>query len=408
MTNYVPPHLRVEIIPLEEPKTTLTELCDGIEVTTNTPYGKLETFKSLEIAKNLPYTTPTVIQKYAIPAVLKGHPIQCRAPTGMGKTMCFLIPLIETMKSGSGHRVCIISPTRELCEQIKEEGLKLNPKLSIICLYGGNTYNTRYNPSANIIVAAPGKLLHFLEEKKTIFKQITSFVLDEADKLLEMGFENDIRRIKTFVPLTASKSTVRNLEQTIGSWGFPCVSLHGDKEQHDRQLTLNQFKTGKYPILVATSVAARGIDVKDIILVVNFDFPRDTKEYIHRIGRTGRQGKEGTAITFMENSDLSNSSMISELMEILKESKSEIPQFLGGDASKSSSLNKTWKNGSKKETDKPIGVETKALQNNIKKMTINEEVKMPINEEVSKSKEPKDVFLTEKRDTGDDDAGDWE
>lgn len=477
--NYVPPHLRTVAVTLEEPKKTFTETCDTIEVTTNTPYGTLESLKTLNTSKNLPYTTPTVIQKYAIPAVLKGHPVQCRAPTGMGKTMCFLIPLIETMKVGNGPKVCIISPTRELCEQIKEEGLKINPRLSIECLYGG-AYSGRFNPNANIVVAAPGKLLHYLGEKRINFSQLTGFVLDEADKLLEMGFEQDIRTIKGFIPATTSvylfsatfpknltpiindflpknkvlieiqketltnikqvlikiknkdeklkemldkaysgedkpkilvfaekKITVQNLEQRIAGWGFPCSSLHGDKEQPERQLALNQYKTGKVPVLVATSVAARGIDVKDILMVINYDFPRDVKEYIHRIGRTGRQGKEGTAVTFMDSSDLHNSAVNAELIEILKESKSEVPDFLLSEGFRRDRevVSKPWKSGARKTEVNSRTSSTVEVKGLLKRMTISQE--SDSKNDLTTSTDQLSYLSTEKDDTDDDMAGGW-
>lgn len=480
--NYIPPHLRTAASTLEEPKKNFTETCGDIKVTTNSPYGVLETLKNLKIAKSLPYCEPTVVQKYAIPAVLKSHPLQCRAPTGMGKTMCFLIPLIENLKFGLGPRICIISPTRELCEQIKEEGLKLKPDLSIACLYGGATNNYAVS-KASVIVAAPGKLLYFLKFKRIDFNQLTGFVLDEADKLLEMGFEEEIRSIKTFVPaqtpvflfsatfpknlnsiindflpknkvsieiqnetltnikqvlvrvkdkdeklkeslkdiykerdaqkilvFAEKKVTVQSLENKINSWGFSCVSLHGDKEQIDRQAALNQYKSGKVPILVATSVAARGIDVKDIVMVINYDFPRDIKEYIHRIGRTGRQGKDGVALTFIDNSDLSNISMISELIEVLKESKSEIPTFLTSEQSRKDSNgagNRSWKSGSstRKYESRFDHSDIKGLQTNMRKMTINQDSDA-VNDKMISS-EQNSYLSTEKEDTEEDMAGEW-
>lgn len=472
---YIPPHLKPTIQKLEEPKKNFTETCNDIKVTTNSPYGTLDSLKSLKITKNLLYSEPTVVQKYAIPVVLKSHPLQCRAPTGMGKTMCFLIPLIENLLPSVGPRVCIISPTRELCEQIKEEGLMLNPKLNIACLYGG-TYNYSSVYKADIIVAAPGKLLSFLDEKRIKFDCLSSFVLDEADKLLEMGFEQDIRSIKRFVPpstpvflfsatfpknlnsiikdflpenkisieiqnetltnikqvlikvkekdeklkemlekacsehqipkilvFAEKKITVQNLEEKIKHWGFHCVSLHGDKEQVYRQAALNEYKSEKVPILVATSVAARGIDVKDIKMVINYDFPRDIKEYIHRIGRTGRQGKEGTAVTFIDSSDLSNTNMITELLEVLKESKSEIPSFLSPEPIKKA--NKNWKTGSsgKKYESKYGNPEIKGLQKSFGKMAINQD--SDLNSEMSSQQNS--YLSTEKEETGDDVAGEW-
>lgn len=402
--DYVAPHLRAARKEQKSPTKTYKETIDSIKIITNSPYGKLDSLESLRAGKNLPYKDPTIIQKYAIPVLLNSHPLLCRAPTGMGKTICFLLPLIENMKYAQGTRVCIISPTRELCEQIKEEAVRITRNLKVESVYGGTSALPTYK-NVNILVATPGRLLDLLKSKKVVFSHVDSLVLDEADKLLDMGFEKDIRSIKEFVPTSANvylfsatfhknlsgiiddflpqskcvveveNETAENIKQTIikvkskdhslkeilseldvevswkndkiadrclifvekkvtadelwekiRSWGYLAAALHGDKEQSDRLNILNKFKRGALPILVATSVAARGIDVKDIKLVINYDFPRDIKEYIHRIGRTGRQGKEGIAISFVGN-DISPE-MRSEVVQVLKESKNSVPEFL--------------------------------------------------------------------------------
>lgn len=406
--DYVAPHLRAAKKELKPPTESHKETIDNIKIITNSPYGKLDSLESLRAAKNLPYKEPTLIQKYAIPVLLNSHPLLCRAPTGMGKTICFLLPLIENMKYAQGTRVCIISPTRELCEQIKEEAVRITKNLRVESVYGGTSALPTYK-SVNILVATPGRLLDLLKSKRVVFSYVDSLVLDEADKLLDMGFEKDIRSIKEFVPGSANvylfsatfhknlrsiiddflpsnkcvveveNETTENIKQTIikvknkdsslreilseldaqvswknnkvadrclifvekkvtadelgekvKSWGYLAAALHGDKEQSDRLNILNKFKRGALPILVATSVAARGIDVKDIKRVINYDFPRDIKEYIHRIGRTGRQGKEGIAISFVGN-DISPE-MRSEVIQVLKESKNDVPEFLLNDS----------------------------------------------------------------------------
>lgn len=394
MSVYVAPHLKINSS-LKDPKDPFTESSDNLKITTNSPYGKLDTLESLKCAGNLSFSTPTVIQKYAIPVVLNNHPLLCRAPTGLGKTLCFLLPLIENIKYPQGLKVCVVAPTRELCAQIGQEARNVAKKLTVECVYGGSRRLSSYG-HVNILIAAPGRLLDLLNSRMVDFRYLTNFVLDEADKLLEMGFEREIRSIKSFIPSTATTSlfsatyhknlngiineflpsnrifvevqneTVENIKQTfievankdeklkevlfgihpedkllifvqmkitahelegkIRLWGYPVVSLHGDKQQPDRQSALNRFKRGEVNILVATSVAARGIDVQDIKVVINYDFPNDIKEYIHRIGRTGRQGKNGCALSFISG-DMAPE-IKSDLVDILKESKNDVPDFL--------------------------------------------------------------------------------
>lgn len=394
MSFYIPPHFRVESN-IKEPKQPFTEITDGLKVTTNSPYGKLDSLESLNCARPLGFNNPTTIQKYAIPAVLNNHPLLCRAPTGLGKTLCFLLPLIENIKFPIGIKICILAPTRELCMQIGDEARKISKKLVVECAYGGFRRLSSYS-NVNILVAAPGRLLDLLRSDGVNFSYLTNFVLDEADKLLEMGFEKEIRAIKSFIPKTATtflfsatyhknlndiineflpsnrvfievqnetllnikqsflmvpnkneklkelllenspltekiliftqrKVTTQELETKIRDWGYPVSCIHGDKIQVERQQALNRFKRGEVNILVATSVAARGIDVQDIKIVINYDFPSDSKEYIHRIGRTGRQGKEGIAISFMPKELAPD--LKTEIVNIIKESGNEVPSF---------------------------------------------------------------------------------
>lgn len=387
MSVYIAPHLK-QNSNLKETKQPFTESTDNLKIKTNSPYGKLDSLESLKAASPLGFTVPTVIQKYAIPVVLNNHPLLCRAPTGLGKTLCFLLPLIESMKFPHGLKICILAPTRELCAQTGDVAKSIAKKLTVECAYGGS----RRNSDANILVACPGRLLDLLNSGAVNFAYLTNFVLDEADKLLDMGFEREIRSIKAFIPQTATvslfsatyhknletiineflppnrvfievqnetvqnikqvfyevrnkdeklkdlltgektivfvqmKTTAQALESKIRIWGYKVVSLHGDKLQPERQHALGMFRRGEATIMVATSVAARGIDINDVGTVINYDFPNDIKDYIHRIGRTGRQGRDGLAISLISE-DLAGE-MRNDLVEVLKESKNEIPEFL--------------------------------------------------------------------------------
>ncbi|CAD25097.1 PUTATIVE ATP-DEPENDENT RNA HELICASE (DEAD box family) [Encephalitozoon cuniculi GB-M1] len=389
---------------------------DGdIKVVTSEKVKTLSSFKDLcspLLIKALgkEYSAPTIIQKYCIPSLVDGRNLICRAPTGMGKTMCFLIPIIERHRQMKKPQACIISPTRELCEQIRVEASKLvaGSRIRVVSIYGKKQDLPSYS-GVDIVVATPGRLIDLLHRKKVDLSEIRMFVLDEADKLLDMGFEIPIREIHGFVPkntqtclfsatyspkltrminyflpedkvsIEISSETLKNIRQEIvevrnkkkmllnilkgpdinlkGSWrmevqpdkvlvfverksecgevekvlkksGILCVSLHGDKEQADRDEALKGFRNGRFPVMVATSVAARGIDIKDVKLVINYDIPKDIKEYIHRIGRTGREGKSGKSISFYDGGMTAD--LKKALVEVLRESKNAVPPFLTG------------------------------------------------------------------------------
>lgn len=400
----------------EEEKAIATEDGDS-KVRTSEKVKTLNSFKDLSspsLVKVLgrEYTAPTVIQKYCIPSMVDGRNLLCRAPTGMGKTMCFLIPIIERYQQMNKPQACIISPTRELCEQIRTEASKLvvGSKIRVVSIYGKKQDLPSY-AGVDIIVATPGRLIDLLHKDKVDLSEVRMFVLDEADKLLDMGFEMPIREIHKFVPkntqtclfsatyspkltrminyflpddkvsIEIPSETLKNIRQDIvevrnkkkmllnilrsseinlkGSWrmevqpdkvlvfverksecgevektlkknGILCVTLHGDKEQSDRNEALKGFRNGRFPVMVATSVAARGIDIKDVKLVINYDIPKDIKEYIHRIGRTGREGKSGRSISFYDGG--MSADFKKALIEVLKESKNPIPSFLSDTA----------------------------------------------------------------------------
>lgn len=398
--------------------TGSSEVMDGENrVKTSEELSPLNSFGELSShglvsALSKEYSGLTVIQRYCIPPIIEGRNLICRAPTGMGKTMCFLIPIVERYKPRSKPQACIVSPTRELCEQIRVESMKLvhGTRIRVVSIYGKKQELSSY-AGVDVVVATPGRLMDLLSRGRIDFSEIKMFVLDEADKLLDMGFEIPIKEIRNYIPLNVQtclfsatyspkltrvinyflpgdkvsiemvSETLSNIRQEIvevhnkknsllnilrskeinlkGSWrsetqpdkvlvfverksecgevekmlkrnGVACVSLHGDKEQNDRNEALKGFREGMFPVMVATSVAARGIDVKDIKLVINYDIPKDIKEYIHRIGRTGREGKRGRSISFYDSSV--SKEMRRSLIDVLKESKNKVPGFLSDTA----------------------------------------------------------------------------
>ncbi|THF95987.1 hypothetical protein TEA_009390 [Camellia sinensis var. sinensis] len=320
------------------------------------------------------FSSPTPIQAQTWPIALQNRDIVAIAKTGSGKTLGYLIPafiLLRRRRNNpqNGPTVLVLAPTRELATQIQDE-----------CLYGGAPKGLQLKEldrGADIVVATPGRLNDILEMKKIDFGQVSLLVLDEADRMLDMGFEPQIRKIVNEIPprrqtlmytatwpkevrkiasdllvnpvqvnigsvdeLAANKSITqyvevvpqmekqRRLEQILRAQeqgskviifcstkklcdqlarsigrNFGAAVIHGDKSQGERDWVLNQFRSGKSPILVATDVAARGLDIKDIRVVINYDFPNGVEDYVHRIGRTGRAGATGVAYTFFSDQD---------------------------------------------------------------------------------------------------------
>ncbi|HEY4715456.1 MAG TPA: DEAD/DEAH box helicase [Candidatus Paceibacterota bacterium] len=322
------------------------------------------------------YVTPTPIQDRAIPHALLGSDIVGIANTGTGKTAAFLIPLIDKVIKNPKESVLIVVPTRELAIQIDQEfkgfapGLKL---FSVVCVggtgLGKQLSELRYHN--HFVIGTPGRLKDLIERKSLDLSKFRTVVLDEADRMLDMGFINDMKYmmakmpkdrhtlffsatisreievlIKDFLrsPVTISVKTgntpksvhqdivrtggklkldvlhdllisegftkvlvfgktkhgVEKLSKELIHRGFKAESIHGNKPQGKRQTALSLFKTNKCQVLVATDVAARGIDVCDVSHVINYDIPATYDDYIHRIGRTGRAGKRGKALTFVE------------------------------------------------------------------------------------------------------------
>ena len=331
------------------------------------------------------YTTPTPIQAQAIPEILAGHDIMGGAQTGTGKTAGFGLPILQkllpyanTSPSPARHhvRALIIAPTRELAiqveEQIKEYGKHTN--LRSTCVFGGVDIRQQLaivRAGVEILVATPGRLLDHVEQKSVNLGQVEILVLDEADRMLDMGFIPDIKRIMSLLPpkrqnllfsatfsneikrladellnaprlievarrntaaetvsqtayklsqdakrpllvhlvksravwqvlcFVRTKHGASRLARQLEKDGLATSAIHGDKTQAARLEALSQFKEGKLQVLVATDVAARGLDIDDMPLVVNYELPHVPEDYIHRIGRTGRAGATGEAISFV-------------------------------------------------------------------------------------------------------------
>ncbi len=327
------------------------------------------------------YTTPSPIQAAAIPAVLEGNDIMAAAQTGTGKTAGFTLPILEMLSKGpkvqsNQVRALVLTPTRELAAQVADNVDKYskNTHLSSCVIFGGvkaNPQMMRMRRGADVLVATPGRLLDLFNQGAIKFSQLEVLVLDEADRMLDMGFIHDIKKILKVLPKkrqnllfsatfsddirSLAKGLVNNpveisvappnvttklVKQWIypvdkkqkpaalakliedGNWkqalvfsrtkhgankltkfldarGITAAAIHGNKSQGARTRALADFKSGEVRILVATDIAARGIDIDQLPQVVNFDLPNVPEDYVHRIGRTGRAGAEGHAVSLV-------------------------------------------------------------------------------------------------------------
>uniref|UniRef100_A0A8C7NPW0 RNA helicase n=1 Tax=Oncorhynchus mykiss TaxID=8022 RepID=A0A8C7NPW0_ONCMY len=376
------------------------------------------------------YTRPTPVQKYAIPIIKNKRDLMACAQTGSGKTAAFLLPVLSQIytegpgealaaqKSGGqdngkyGRRkqyplALVLAPTRELALQIYEEARKFayRSRVRPCVVYGGADIGQQIRDlerGCHLLVATPGRLVDMMERGKIGLDYCNYLVLDEADRMLDMGFEPQIRRIveqdtmppkgirqtmmfsatfpkeiqilardflEEYIFLAVGRvgSTSENITQKV-VWvedgdkrsflldllnatgknsltlvfvetkkgadaledflyreGYACTSIHGDRSQRDREEALHQFRSGRCPILVATAVAARGLDISNVKHVINFDLPSDIEEYVHRIGRTGRVGNLGLATSFFNDK---NGNITKDLLDILVEAKQEVPSWL--------------------------------------------------------------------------------
>jgi superfamily II DNA/RNA helicase len=339
--------------------------------------------KSLEKAG---YTTPTPIQAEAIPAVLGGADIIASAQTGTGKTAAFMLPALHRLQTpskgaGKGPRVLVLTPTRELATQVNEATRKYGNGMRIktVSVLGGMPYpvqNRMLSGWVDVLVATPGRLIDHMERGRIDFSRLEMLILDEADRMLDMGFVDDVERIIAATPatrqtllfsatmegdiarlaqrilkdpkriaiatktsrnenieqrlhfvddlnhknkllrhllvdqsvnqaivFTATKRDADQLAEELYKDGHAVAALHGDMKQGARNRTLQGLRRGDVQVLVATDVAARGIDVSGISHVINFDLPKVPEDYVHRIGRTGRAGAKGVALTLVAHRD---------------------------------------------------------------------------------------------------------
>lgn len=333
------------------------------------------------------YTTPTPIQAQAIPHVLARRDVLGIAQTGTGKTAAFTLPMLTILENGRARarmpRTLILEPTRELAAQVEENFTRygVNQKLSVALLIGGVSFgdqDAKITRGVDVLIATPGRLLDHVERGKLLLTGVELLVIDEADRMLDMGFIPDIERICKLVPFTRQtlfftatmppeitriseqflhnptrvevsrpataaatitqrliasnsqdfekretlrrlikdakdlqnaivfcnrKRDVATLHKSLQKHGFPAVALHGDMDQYARMAALESFRTGENPILVASDVAARGLDIPAVSHVFNFDVPTHAEDYVHRIGRTGRAGREGASFTIVTRHD---------------------------------------------------------------------------------------------------------
>ena len=345
----------------------------------------------LKILDKLSLTSPTPIQKQAIPVALKGTDIVGIAQTGTGKTFAFGIPIIQKLLSSSGQALVLV-PTRELALQVNESIKKLADRLNIttIVLIGGENISRQFfelKRRPRLIIATPGRLIDHLKRKSIKLDQIKTLVLDEADMMLDMGFLPQIEEILRSVPkerqtmlfsatmpveianlatkylklqirievapqgtivknvtqemivleakdkmkylekiikenegsiliFVRTRYGVKNIAKKLISNGHKATEIHSDLSQGQRKKALDSFKSGRSRIMVATDVAARGLDVKGIELVINYDLPDSSSDYVHRIGRTARAGKKGKAISLATPSQLKNIKAIEALIKM--------------------------------------------------------------------------------------------
>tara|TARA_S200000501_G_C20852604_1_gene756334 strand:+ start:753 stop:1916 length:1164 start_codon:yes stop_codon:yes gene_type:complete len=354
-------------------------------------FGNFMTFETLGLSDSLlravahtGYTTPTPIQTQAIPAILSGDDVMAAAQTGTGKTAGFVLPMLQqlgphTRVTPGKVRALILTPTRELAAQVHDSILTYgkHEKLKSAVVFGGVNINPQLKALKNgvdLLVATPGRLLDLHQQRAVRFDDIELLVLDEADRMLDMGFIRDIRKIIALIPpkrqnlmfsATFSKeirklansicrnpleidvalrnSTVEAIEQNL--WfvekslkadllseliqetteqvlvfsrtkhganklvkrlardSISAVAIHGNRSQSQRTKALADFKANKVQVLVATDIAARGIDIELLALVINFDLPHVPEDYVHRIGRTGRAGASGVALSLVSNDE---------------------------------------------------------------------------------------------------------
>ncbi|KAF8072380.1 RH42 [Scenedesmus sp. PABB004] len=409
-----------EIKRMTEPEVAaLRKELDGIKVRGKNPPRPIKAWtqsglsgRVLDILRRNGFDRPLAIQAQAVPIIMSGRDCIGIAKTGSGKTLAFVLPMLRHIKdqpplaNGDGPVALIMAPTRELVQQISKEVKRFGRAVGLtsVAVFGGSGVANQISElkrGAEVVAATPGRLIDLLVNgggKITNLRRVTYLVLDEADRMFDMGFEPQIMRIvgnirpdrqcvmfsatfprsvealarqvlkdpveiqvggrsvvnadiAQFVEIRPEAERWLRLLEVLGEWyeagkiiifvhtqdkadnlfrdllkaGYPCLSLHGGKDQSDRECTIGDFKGGVCNILVATSVAARGLDVRELVLVVNYDAPNHHEDYVHRVGRTGRAGNKGTAVTFIGPDE---ERYAPDLVKALRESGAAVPQDL--------------------------------------------------------------------------------
>ena len=365
----------------------------------------------LDALDDMNFVDCTPIQEHAIPAILDGRDVIGVAQTGTGKTAAFLLPILSRLSDGGfperSIKCLVMSPTRELAQQIDQamEGFSYYMNVSSVAVYGGND-GIRYEQEkrglamgADVVIATPGRLISHLSLGNIDLSKVSFFVLDEADRMLDMGFYDDIMQIVKHLPqhrqtimfsatmptkiqqlaasilnnpfeiklavsrpadkivqsayicyeqqkmgiikhlfslkapqrvivFASSKLKVKDLAIVLRRSGYNVGAMHSDLQQAERDEVMYKFKAQQIDVLVATDIVARGIDIDDIQLVINYDVPHDAEDYVHRIGRTARANNEGEAVTFVGEMEQIGFAAIERFLEVEIEKKS-IPKELG-------------------------------------------------------------------------------
>jgi len=344
----------------------------------------------------------TPIQEKCIPEIIKLKDVVGQAETGSGKTIAFCLPILEKIKPGKGLQTIVLTPTRELCIQVTDVFQTFGKKLDVTTtsVYGGVGINPQIKKikTSEIVVATPGRMLDHLRRKTIDFRKVRFLILDETDKMLEMGFIHDVEKIISYTPknrntLMFSATIMRDVKRlmhkhlkdpviiktksqvdksklhqiffdihdkkdkfsllvhllkhktsdlaivfcatrkesdlvakNLKKQGIVASAIHGGMTQKQRTISLDKLKKEKTDVLVATDVAARGLDIKNVSHIYNYDVPKTPTEYIHRIGRTARAGEKGVAITLLTRPDHDNFRRVQSDDE-LKINRTEIPEF---------------------------------------------------------------------------------
>jgi len=360
------------------------------------------------------FPAPSQIQQYCWPLAARRMDVIGIAATGSGKTLAFLLPaftdIIQNQRRPGDPSLLVMAPTRELAIQIEKEAQKFGTGISTICVYGGapkHTQASALRSGVNAVIGTPGRINDFMEGRQLRLDKVEVLVLDEADRMLDMGFEPQIRKILKEVPsrrntlfftatwpkeiqrlaneflreayqvqvgnrdelkanqditqmvkivsqydknnvlcqvlrqagvaggasgasakaliFCTTKRMCDDLSNALTKLGVPSQAIHGDKDQHAREKVLNDLKDGYIQLLVATDVAARGLDIKGVTLVVNYDLPNNTEDYVHRIGRTGRAGAKGFAVTLATDRDAFK---VAGIVDVMKKSNQVVPPEL--------------------------------------------------------------------------------